>query len=198
MPQAHDAQDAEDIRRVLAGEPEAFAGLVARHGRRVHDLARRMLRDAHEAEDVTQHAFLNAYKALERFDPSRPFRHWLLRIASNLCRNRLAARRSRARGLPPSGGDEPAWDPPEPRRPPPLPGEVADRRAVLRRALEALPEPYRLVVVLRYVHELPLEAIAEVTGIPTATVKTRLHRGRAALREALAGSGTAEGPDGTE
>jgi RNA polymerase sigma factor (sigma-70 family) len=191
MPHARDAQDAEDIRRVLAGEATAFTGLVARHGRRVHDLARRMLRDAHEAEDVTQHAFLNAYKALGRFDTARPFRHWLLRIASNLCRNRLAARRSRARGLPPRGGDDDVPEPPDPRPPPTLaPPDAADRAARLRAALDALPEAYRLVVLLRYVHELPLEAIAEVAGIPAATVKTRLHRGRAALRDALGDGGT--------
>ena len=85
-------EDARAVARVLAGDREAFAAIVARHARRVHDLARRMLRDAGDAEDVVQQAFLNAYRALEGFDARRPFRHWLLRIASNLCRNRLESR----------------------------------------------------------------------------------------------------------
>jgi RNA polymerase sigma-70 factor (ECF subfamily) len=183
MPEHRNAQDAEDIRRVLAGDPAAFAGLIARHGRRVHDLARRMLRDAHEAEDVAQQAFLNAFRALERFDLARPFRHWLMRITSNLCRNRIAARKVRAHELAPTGGEEHPPDPADERGPVPraLPG--GDDR--VRHAIDALPERYRLAVILKYVHELPLEAIAEITEVPVATVKTHLHRGRAALRELL-------------
>ena len=68
-------EDARAVARVLAGDREAFAAIVARHARRVHDLARRMLRDAGDAEDVVQQAFLNAYRALEGFDARRPFRH---------------------------------------------------------------------------------------------------------------------------
>ena len=181
MATRHDEEDAEDIRRVLAGDPSAYAGLVARHGRRVHDLARRMLRDAQEAEDIAQHAFLNAYKALDRFDLRRPFRHWLLRITSNLCRNRLAARTVRkkewgARGsseLLPSiaagetGADAAPWTP------------------TVRDAIDALPETYRLAIVLRYQHDCSLEEIAAITDTPVATVKTHLFRGRAALARLL-------------
>lgn len=181
---------------MLAGDPGAFAGLITRHGRRVHDLARRMLRDTHEAEDVAQQAFLNAYKALERFDRDRPFRHWLLRITSNLCRNRIAARKVRAKQLDPTGGEEHPPDPPDASGPlaPPVVG--TDER--VRAAIEALPERYRLAVILRYVHELPLDAIAEVTGTPVATVKTHLHRGRAALRERLAPPETGASDAGME
>jgi RNA polymerase sigma-70 factor, ECF subfamily len=192
MPEHRDAQDAEDIRRVLAGDPAAFAGLIARHGRRVHDLARRMLRDAHEAEDVAQQAFLNAFRALARFDLARPFRHWLMRITSNLCRNRIAARQVRAHELAPTGGPEHPPDPADGRGPAPRALPRGDDR--IRRAIDALPERYRLPVILRYVHELPLEAIAEITEVPVATVKTHLHRGRAALRELLAEPET--GPSG--
>jgi RNA polymerase sigma-70 factor (ECF subfamily) len=194
MPQSSDAQDAEDIRRVLSGDPAAFAGLVARHGRRVHDLARRMLRDAHEAEDAAQHAFLNAYRALERFDLARPFRHWLLRITSNLCRNRLAARKVRAKELAATGGEDLPPDPPA-RPHPERPDAEAER---VREAIERLPERYRLPVVLRYVHQLPLQAISEITEIPVATIKTHLHRARSALREMLAGGETPAPGAGTE
>lgn len=199
MPERRDAEDAQDIRRVLAGDASAFRGLVMRHARRVHDLARRMLRDGHEAEDAAQQAFLNAFKALDRFDLDRPFRHWLLRITSNLCRNRLAARKVRKDLLPPRGGDEPAM--PEPsaeRRPLDLPSDVDARQARIRDAIEALPERYRLVVVLYYVHDLPVAEVAAITETPPATVKTWLHRGRAALRSLLEPPETPPLPGGTE
>lgn len=183
--QERDRLDADDIRRIRSGDTAAFRGLVARHARRVHDLARRMLRDGHEAEDITQHAFLNAYKALDRFDLERPFRHWLLRIASNLCRNRIAQRQSRHRTPPPLGGDDPLPEPAELERPIQAPADVAERQAAVREAIEGLPERFRLAVVLFYVQDCSVQEISEITDAPPATVKTWLHRGRAALRELL-------------
>jgi RNA polymerase sigma-70 factor (ECF subfamily) len=174
--------DARDVARALAGDADAFSTLVARHGRRVHDLARRVLRDADEAEDVVQHAFFNAHRALARFDPRRPFRHWLLRIATNLCRNSLAARRLRPR----AAGEDP--DAPSPEREAPAPAGSAEGAAfspTVREAIERLPEAYRLAVVLRYVHGMTVEDVAEVTDEPVATVKTHLHRARAELRATL-------------
>ena len=185
-----EADDAQVISRVLAGDRDAYGTLVARYGRRLNDLARRMLRDPGEAEDVVQHAFLNAYRALPRYDPLRPFRHWLLRITSNLCRNRLAARRNEPRAR---GGDEdedglPRLDPPA--RPETAPGDdERQESARLRGAVEALPDAYRLVVVLRYSQGLSLEEVAEITGQPMGTVKTHLHRARAALAKQLAEPG---------
>ena len=189
--------DAAAIAQVLAGDREAFGLLVARYGRRVHDLARRMLRDASEAEDAVQQAFLNAYRALDRFDARRPFRHWILRITTNLCRNRLAARR-----LHPSarGTDPDELDPTSLRVA--LPADVPDDEGVVARdcvraALEALPENYRLAAVLRYVHGLSVEEIAEVADEPLGTVKTHLFRARAALTVLLAPLGAAiEPPQG--
>jgi RNA polymerase sigma-70 factor (ECF subfamily) len=178
------ADDAVAVARVLAGDAEAFGVLVARYGRRLHDLARRMLRDAHEAEDVVQHAFLNAYRALARYDGRRPFRHWLLRITTNLCRNRLVSRKThpRARG---EDADAPGED-----RASPADAPVPDaldplEGARVREAVERLPDAYRLAVVLRYTHGLSVEEVAEVTGEPVATVKTHLFRARATLRREL-------------
>jgi RNA polymerase sigma-70 factor (ECF subfamily) len=148
-----------------------------------------MLRDPHEAEDVVQQAFWNAWRARERFDPGRPFRHWILRIATNLCRNRWERRRRR----PEVAGAE-ADDPPDRSPAPADPHDVARVRA----ALDRLPEVLRLAAVLRYVHDLPLEAIAEVTAEPMGTVKTHLHRARSLLRDALGeGDETPPPPRGT-
>jgi RNA polymerase sigma-70 factor, ECF subfamily len=183
--------DARVIERVLSGDREAFGLLVARHGRRVHDLAARMLRDSVEAEDVAQQAFLNAYRALPRYDPRRPFRHWLLRIASNLCRNRFEERRRRpltftAAGPPDSAGESPAaLDPAAPPLPPAPTDDDRLEAERVRAAVASLAEPYRLATVLRYSQGLSLEDISEVTGVPVATVKTHLFRARAALAALL-------------
>jgi RNA polymerase sigma-70 factor (ECF subfamily) len=158
---------------------------VARYARRVHDLARRILRDPVEAEDAAQHAFLNAFRALDRFDPRRPFRHWLLRITTNLCRNRLVARAHRPMplGVGAEDDDRPSLVPAAPTADDP-PDDRPDT-AQVRAALEALPETYRTAAVLRYVHGLDLAAIAEITDVPLPTVKTHLHRARAALARRL-------------
>jgi RNA polymerase sigma-70 factor (ECF subfamily) len=181
-------EDAETIEKVLAGDPEAYGALVARYARRIHDLARRMLRDPHEAEDAAQQVFWNAWRALPEFDPRRPFRHWLLRIATNQCRNRLVARRHRPAAVE-VGGEEGV---PEPAAPAgdESSGFPADDRLEserVRAAIDALPERYRMTVVLRYTQGLSLEAISEITGEPLPTVKTHLHRGREALRRLLIG-----------
>jgi RNA polymerase sigma-70 factor (ECF subfamily) len=185
------AEDAAVIRRVLAGDRDAFGLLVARYGRRVHDLARRMLKDAHEAEDVVQQTFWNVFRALPRYDPTHPFRHWCLRIATNLCRNRLVSRRTHPR----AAGDDPDSPHADPAARPefgaPEPDALAEGARV-RAAVDDLPDAYRLAVVLRYVHGLPLEDIAEVTGEPVATVKTHLHRARALLRRVLGPPGETE------
>jgi RNA polymerase sigma-70 factor (ECF subfamily) len=181
-------RDRRDVLLAKEGDREAFARLVQRYTRRVYDLARRMLRDAHEAEDVAQHAFWNAWNALDRFDVERPFRNWLLRIASNLCRNRLASRKRR-KELAPRGGDDPVPPVEAPPTPPPPSGRV-------RRAIEALPERYRLPVILHYVQGLPLQAVAEIADVNVNTVKTWLHRGRAALKEALGLEDETDAPGG--
>ena len=181
------ADDAAAIAKVLAGDREAYGRLVTRYGRRVFDLARRMLGEAHEAEDVVQQAFVNAYRALPRYDPRRPFRHWLLRITSNLCRNRYASAKHRpiALGLP-QDEDAPAiLEPAAPPIPEPLTDDDRLDAARVRAAVASLAPPYRLPVVLRYSHGLSLEEISEITGDPVPTVKTHLHRARAALKRLL-------------
>ena len=193
MTERREDEDAEDIRRVLAGDESAFADLVTRHARRVHDLARRMLRDAQEAEDMAQQAFLNAYRALPRFDPERPFRNWLLRITSNLCRNRLAARKVRRKERAAQGTNVILPTIAAPQVEPPTP----DWTPGVQEALDSLPERYRLVVVLRYQHGCSLREISAITETPLPTVKTHLHRGRAALRKLLSPPETSPEAGGT-
>jgi RNA polymerase sigma-70 factor (ECF subfamily) len=181
--EAPDARDQRDVAAIRAGERERFRGLVERHGPRVYDLARRLTRDAHHAEDVTQQAFQRAWEALARFDTSRPFRHWILRITTNLCRNLHARRTNRREVLGgPGGPGGPEEDDAFPARPDPQP---AAPPADLRRALDRLPERYRTPLILHHLHGLGLEAVAEILDLPVATLKTHLFRGRQALKDLL-------------
>ena len=193
MDEAVDPADVRDIETARAGDAEGFRGLVERHGPRVYDLARRLTRDAQLAEDMSQQAFANAWRALSRFDLARPFRHWILRITTNLCRNLHASRSLRREVSGAAGEDDPALDPPAPS----APEAPLAAPAHVRAAIEALPERYRLAVVLHHLHGLSLEAIAEIADQPVATIKTHLFRGRQALRALLFPPETSGPPGGT-
>lgn len=167
-------------------EPRAgrvtFAQLVDQHQAEVFGLALRMLGDRDAALDAASLVFLKAYRAFDRFDPSRPARPWLLRIAVNECISigrRLSRERRRqapaeeALGLPGVEG-----------RPEHEALRREDRERV-RRAVAELPELYRVPVLLRYFSGLSLEEIAGVTGRSSSTIGVQLLRARALLRGAL-------------
>ncbi len=188
--------DEEAIDRVLAGDREAFAVLVDRHGSRVHGAILRMIGDPEAAKDLAQETLLKAYARLGSFRRGSAFYTWLYAIALNQVRTEFRRRRS-VKGqamLPldaagPSGGD-PDGRPGsrEPASPGPGPAEEAsrlDEAARVQRALARLDEEYREAVVLRDLEGLSYEEIAEATGVPPGTVRSRIHRGRAALREIL-------------
>ena len=84
------ADDAEIIERCLAGDERAYRELVERYQRRVYSLALRMVRQAEDAEDMTQETFVRMFRALDRYDPARPFAAWLFTIASRLCIDHIA------------------------------------------------------------------------------------------------------------
>jgi len=170
----------------LAGDHRAFGELVDRHGPRLEALARRLLGDEAEAEDLTQEAVLQAYLGLERLrDPER-FASWVYGIALNLAKMRLRSRRD---------GALPLADPAGGRRVPeglvhePSPEELVETREVwarVQRAVDVLPPEQRRAVLLHYVDGLSCEEIAALLGEPAGTVRVRLHRARARLRDRLA------------
>jgi RNA polymerase sigma-70 factor (ECF subfamily) len=173
----------ELISKSRAGDVEAFNSLVERYERLVYNVVLRMMGDSAAAEDVTQDAFLSAYRAIGKFRGGS-FKAWLLRIATNCCRDRFrAAQRSRALSLdalmleaePPflADGSE-------------SPEEYALRRELgrtLGEGLRTLPEDQRLVVILCDIQELSYEEAAEAAGCSLGTVKSRLNRGRTRLRD---------------
>lgn len=170
--------DADLVRRAQGGDDDAFAALVARHERRVHNLALRMLGREDDALDATQDAFMSCYRTLGRFRGDAAFTTWLHRIAVNACYDIL---RRRARD------PIPAERLPEPE------SEVdhGDRAADVvdvQRALANVPAEFRIVLIMHDAQGFPYEDVAVALDIPVGTVKSRLHRGRAALGRALRGA----------
>jgi RNA polymerase sigma-70 factor (ECF subfamily) len=187
---AADLPDAELARRVAGGETAAFEALMRRHNRMLFRTARAILRDDAEAEDALQEAYLQAYRAIGTYRGEAKLSTWFARIVANeaLMRLRKHARRAEIVPLQSSAlleGVDQIPDTDMDKTP-----ERTAQRLELRRLLEAnidaLPDDYRVVFVLRAVEEMPVEETAAVLGIPAATVRSRLFRARSLLREALA------------
>jgi RNA polymerase sigma-70 factor, ECF subfamily len=169
----------EWVARALAGELGAFERLVEQYQKAVFNLAYRMLGNAADAEDAAQETFLRAYASLGSYQAARKFGTWLLSITSHWCIDRLRRRKAISLELLPDVG---------------LIGGTTDgpeREALAREherevqaRLATLPEAYRLIIVLRYWHDLPYREIAEVTGLPLSTVRMRLFRARRLLAAA--------------
>ena len=169
------------LARVRAGETAAYAELVTRHAPVARRLA--VLSGAGaDADDVVQEAFVKAYRSLSSFREGAEFRPWLLRIVINESRNlhRGKSRRS-DRELRVVREDARLGTGPDPAEA----AMGAERREVLLGAIRALPEELRAVVTCRYLLELSEGETAGALGIPNGTVKSRLHRGLARLREQL-------------
>jgi RNA polymerase sigma-70 factor, ECF subfamily len=165
-----------------------FEALMRRHNRMLFRTARAILRDDAEAEDALQEAYLQAYRSLGEFRGEAQISTWLARIVANEALMRLRKQTRRAAIVPIDASvpaDEIAQVEMEMEKP-----DAAAQRAQMRRLLEsqidALPDAYRAVFMLRAVEELSVEETGEVLGLAPGTVRTRLFRARAMLREALA------------
>jgi RNA polymerase sigma-70 factor, ECF subfamily len=161
-----------------------FETTAERYRRRVFSFARSLLSNREEAEEVTQDVLVRLWRNQRRVDEERLL-GWLLRVTRNACYDLLRKRRAvQLAAGPPAEADEAAevasGEPdPEARI------QAADFRRSLQSALDEIGEPYRTVVLLREVQGLPHREIGETLGIPEATVRVHLHRGRQRLREQL-------------
>jgi RNA polymerase sigma-70 factor (ECF subfamily) len=170
--------DATLVAATLAGRSEAFGTLVERYDRAVYNLCLRTLRDAEEAKDASQEAFLKAFRALKTFRPGAKFSTWIFSIAYHACCDRLGRRKRFSDSELPDQAD-----------PSPGPALVAERRdeaSELRAAIDSLPEKYRTVITLYHLQGHQYEEIAQVLSLPMGTVKTHLFRAKEQLRRQLA------------
>jgi RNA polymerase sigma-70 factor (ECF subfamily) len=171
-------EDAELAALAHAGDRDAFGELVRRFAGQARRITRAMLRDDDDADDAAQDGFLAALKHMGRYDPSRPFGPWLLRIMANAAADRR--RRRRVRETQPLEPQTVAAGP--------LPDRVTDIRGLnraLREALATLPERQRAAVVLFDVEGYSHREIGEILDIPEGTVRSDVFHGRRTLREVL-------------
>lgn len=183
-------EDREAVRRVQAGETEAFEVLVEKYKRKTFRLAYGVLRDQEEALDVAQEAFVKAFRSLPKFKGDSAFYTWLFRITMNLALDRRRQRVTRARSMGAEDVPPEEWERTAvaPERGPDEEAAGAERRARIARALESLPAHHRSIIILSDIEGLAYREIAEVLDIPMGTVMSRLHNARKRLRDAL-GSG---------
>jgi RNA polymerase sigma-70 factor (ECF subfamily) len=182
--------DPELVRLALNRDPEAFRAIMQRCNQRLFRVARSILRDDSEAEDVLQDAYLLAFRKLDSFRGDSTLLTWLTRITINEARARLRRRRNSV-GLDvldatPREEAQVIMFPTVSSLPDPEAAAVqAQMRRLIERSVDALPEPFRLVFIMREVEECSIEETAASLNLKPETVKTRLHRARRLLRKAL-------------
>lgn len=171
-----------------AGKRQLFEQLAQKSQRYLYNIAYRMSGNTEEAKDLAQETLVRAYRAFDRFEPGTSFERWLYRIMANLYIDHVRKKSNRplesldcpyddergtCREVPDSTND---------------PDEIMEHTALqgeIQEALEALPESYRMAVVLCDIQDLSYEEIAQILNCSIGTVRSRIHRGRKILREAL-------------
>ncbi len=191
-PEANQDDDRALLVRAQSGDIEAFEALVSRHQDKVYGVALRILRSPADAAEITQETFLSAYQHLADFRGEAAFGSWVHRIAANQALMRLRHEKVAQSVVeelrtPEFNERGSLVEVPRPDWARDAEGQVLDAelRNAIERATEALPEPYRQVFLLKDVEGLSYEQIAEITGDSVPAIKSRLHRARLALREAI-------------
>lgn len=175
------AADADLVARCQAGDAGAFEELYRQHGRRLYNLACRMLGDPADAEDLLQEIFLAAYRKLGSFKGQAALSTWLYRLGMNQCLDRLRSKAGRMKLATASIDDAPLRLI-EGRR------ESTVSRMDLERAIGALPEGCRSVFLLHDVEGFDHREIGEILGIAEGTSKSQVHKARLKIREFLSGA----------
>ncbi|WML58119.1 RNA polymerase sigma factor SigW [Neobacillus sp. PS2-9] len=176
------------IKQVIKGDQDAFGEIVEIYKNSVYQLCFRMLGNRHEAEDVAQEAFIRAYVNIKSFNQDLKFSTWLFRIATNLCIDRMRKKKPDYYLDSEVAGTEGLTMYAQVPSNTPLPEnevESLELHETVQQEILKLPEKYRSAIVLKYIEELSLNEISEILDLPLGTVKTRIHRGREALRQQL-------------
>ncbi len=176
--------DAQLVRRVQKGDKGAFDLLVLKYQHRIVNLVMRYVRDPDQALDITQEAFLKAYRALGRFRGESAFYTWLYRIAVNTAKNYLAAQRRRPMDVELDLQDPEQFELHAKLKETDTPEGVLMGRQLhetVARAIEALPDDLRTAIVLRELDGMSYEEIAQTMDCPVGTVRSRIFRARDAI-----------------
>ena len=173
--------DTELVARLKRRDKSALEDLVCLHGAKLYGVALQFMRNETDAQDVVQDALVSIWKRIDSFEGRSAFTSWLYRVTANAALMALRKRRKRDQDVP----EENLLNLHD-RSPQPgtrlINGELGER---VRAGIDTLPDSYREVVLLRDVNELSLEEIAGITGLSESAIKSRLHRGRLLLRQAL-------------
>jgi RNA polymerase sigma-70 factor (ECF subfamily) len=180
--------DLKLVERSKEGDLAAFEELVRMYQKQIYNLGYRMMGNEEDASDITQEAFLKAYKSIKKFNAKSSFGTWIYRIAVNVCIDELR-KRKKAKLYPIVHNDDldekghklvvDTNDLPEERM------EKRETRKKVRQAINRLPEDHRAVIVLRDIQERSYQEIADILGLNIGTVKSRINRARSSLKEEI-------------
>ncbi len=178
--------DREIVSRVVGGNSRSYAELVERHKDKAMTIAMRMLRNREEAEEAVQDAFVRAFNALSQFENRSQFSTWLYRILFNVCSTSLSKREEPLRpifsGTYEETGEDEIPDTGE------IPDSIVEGEELRQQVVDSLndlPPLYSAIATMFYLDDLSYEEIVTITGSPLGTVKARLFRARAMLREGI-------------
>lgn len=179
-------QDFAIIQRVIGGEKKAYAELVDRHKEKAMTLAFKMLKSREDAEEALQDAFIRAFNALPRFEWKSSFSTWFYRIVFNVCASALSKRGNEQQvSLQENEEEERVLELASEDQLPDITLESSELSMIILEEIEKLPEAYGPTFTLFFVQDMTYEEIVQVTGLPLGTVKARLFRARALLRDAV-------------
>jgi RNA polymerase sigma-70 factor (ECF subfamily) len=180
--------DLKIIESCLLGNTQMFSRLIDNYKNMVYNLAYRMSSSPHEAEDISQEAFLRAYQSLARFNPSYKFSTWLYQITLNIIRDRFKKKELNYVSLdaPVESDDSEFYPQPadSTNNPEQIMTQKEDAQAI-QQAILSLPLKYREVIVLRHLQDLSYIEIGNILKLPQGTVKVRLYRAREQLKKTL-------------
>jgi RNA polymerase sigma-70 factor (ECF subfamily) len=166
------------IRDCQEGSEAAFEALVEQYKERAYWIAYDLVGNREAAKDISQDAFVRVFQKIRTFDPRNSFAGWLSRIVVNLAIDHLRARRRQAT----VSLDELPMEPGDPKRKPSR-LESEEERALVRKALDRLPEKYRAVLILKEINGMSSEEIAQALGSPAITIRWRLHTARKMFKD---------------
>ena len=181
---SNESTDKELVKRVQKGDKGAFDLLVLKYEHKIVNLVMRYVRDPETALDISQEAFIKAYRALPRFRGDSAFYTWLYRIAVNTAKNHLAAQRRRPMDIELDLQDPDQYGLHAKLKETDTPEAVSlsdELQEILERAIQALPDDLRTAIVLRELDGMSYEEIAQTMDCPVGTVRSRIFRARDAI-----------------